>query len=305
MKRPHTAAGAVQHRPRLPNENSTFRTSSSPVRSRAGAGALAVCIMWTLVACKSDPGSNANRQPSGTNPKTALDTAKIIEGFRAVKPPDRSTAKMKVKIQEGDQPSREVRLTIYRSLKADGGQVMLIEFTTPTEERDRSSLISINPQGDIEATRYAQSANSFVTAKGATTEDSLFGLTLQELVEGQPEKYDFTVVGEETLKSTPVYRLEGKLKERAESRFPRIVLLILKEDYATTLAEFYDNQNSLARRLEVETFEKISGHPIRSRFTIDNIAKRKKLNFEVLNAGVEGLTDSLFTREHLKAITMK
>ena len=212
---------------------------------------------------------------------------------------------MKVKIQEGDQPSREVRLTIYRSLKADGGQVMLIEFTTPTEERDRSSLISINPQGDIEATRYAQSANSFVTAKGATTEDSLFGLTLQELVEGQPEKYDFTVVGEETLKSTPVYRLEGKLKERAESRFPRIVLLILKEDYATTLAEFYDNQNSLARRMEVETFEKISGHPIRSRFTIDNIAKRKKLNFEVLNAGVEGLTDSLFTREHLKAITMK
>ena len=212
---------------------------------------------------------------------------------------------MKVKIQEGDQPSREVRLTIYRSLKADGGQVMLIEFTTPAEERDRSSLININPQGDIEATRYAQSADSFVTAKGATTEDSLFGLTLQELVEGQPEKYDFTVVGEEILKSAPVYRLEGKLKERAESRFPRIVLLILKEDYATTLAEFYDNQNSLARRMEVETFEKISGHPVRSRFTIDNIAKRKKLNFEVLNAGVEGLSDSLFTREHLKAITMK
>ena len=212
---------------------------------------------------------------------------------------------MKVKIQEGDQPSREIRLTIYRNLKPDGGQLMLIEFIAPTEERDRSSLININPQGDIEATRYAQSADSFVTAKGATTEDSLFGLTLQELVEGQPEKYDFTVVGEETLKSSPVYRLEGKLKERAESRFPRIVLLILKEDYATTLAEFYDNQNSMARRMEIQTFEQISGHPVRTRFTIDNIARRKKLDFEVLSASFDALNDSLFTREHLKAVTMK
>ena len=305
MKRPHTAAGALRRRFRLRNEHSSLRASSSPVRSAFVVGALAVCILSTLVACKSKPGSNANRQPSGMNPKTALDAAKIIERFRAVNTPDRSTVKMKVKILEGDQPSREVRLTTYRNLKPDGSQVMLIEFTAPTEERDRSSLINISPQGDIEATRYAQSADSFISAKGATTEDSLFGLTLQELVEGQPEKYDFTVVGEETLKSAAVYRLEGKLRERAESRFPRIVLMILKEDYATTLAEFYDNQNSLARRMEVETFEKISGHPVRTRFTIDNIAKRKKLDFEVLNASFEGLSDSLFTREHLRAITMK
>ena len=304
MKRPHTSAGTVQGGFRLCDEHSTSGTSYS-VRSGFVIGALAVCILSTLLACKSDPGSNANLQRSVTKPNASLDTGRIIERFRAVNTPERSTIKMKVKILEGDQPSREVRLTTYRNLKPDGSQVMLIEFTAPTEERDRSSLINISPQGDIEATRYAQSADSFISAKGATTEDSLFGLTLQELVEGQPEKYDFTVVGEETLKSAPVYRLEGKLMERAESRFPRIVLMILKEDYATTLAEFYDNQNSLARRMEVETFEKRSGHPVRARFTIDNIAKRKKLDFEVLSASFEGLSDSLFIREHLKGITMK
>jgi hypothetical protein len=303
MKRRHTVAGPVQGRFRIRIGHSTLPISRCSVR--LGVGVLAVVILSTLVACKSDPASNTDRRGSATNPKAALDSAKIIERFRAVNTTDRSTVKMKVKIQDTDQPPREVRLTTYRNRKPDGGQVMLIEFTAPTEERDRSSLIEISPQGDIEATRYAQSANSFVTAKGATTEDSLFGVSLQELVEGQPEKYDFTVVGEEALKSSPVYRLEGKLKERAESRFPRLVLLILKEDAATTLAEFYDSQNTLARRMEVETFEQISGHPVRSRFTIDNIAKRKKLDFELLSASFEPLSDSLFTREHLKAITMK
>jgi hypothetical protein len=245
-----------------------------------------------------------NRRAPETTSTSGLDTAKIIERFRAVNTPDRSIAKMKVKIQDTDQPPREVRLTTYRTRKPDGSQMMLIEFTAPAEERDRSSLISINPQGDIEATRYSQAANSFVSAKGATTEDSLFGLSLQELVEGQPEKYDFTVVKEETLKSWAVYRLEGKLKDRAESRFPRIVLMILKDDFATAFAEFYDNQNTLARRMEVEAFEQLSGQPVRSRFTIDNIAKRKKLDFEV-SVSVDGLTDALFTRDHLKAITMK
>jgi hypothetical protein len=283
-----------------------IHTSFCFVWSPLGVWPLAVCMLSALVACKGDAGSNANRRPSESNPNAALDAAKIVERFRSVNMPDRSTVKMKVKIQEADQSSREVRLTTYRNRKPDGGQVMLIEFTAPAEERDRSSLITISPQGEIEATRYAQGTDSFVSAKGATTEDSLFGLSLQELVEGQPEKYDFIVVGEETLKSSPVYRLEGKLKEGAESRFPRIVLMILKDNYATTLAEFHDSQSSLVRRMEVDTFEQISGHPVRTRFTIDNIARRKKLDFEVLSASFEGpLSDSLFTREHLKTITMK
>lgn len=297
----------MKTKPHQVTEHTTSHISFRSVRSGPGIWALAACILSALVACKSDHGPNADRRPSDTNPNAALDTARIVERFRAVNTLDQCVEKMTVKIHEADQSSREVRLTIYRNRKPDGGQVMLIEFTAPVEERDRSSLISISPEGDIEAARYAQSADSFVSSKGATTEDSLFGLSLQELVDGQPEKYDFTVVGEETLKSSPVYRLEGKLKGGAESRFPRIVLMILKENYATVLAEFYDNQSSLARRMEVDAFEQIGEHPVRTRFTIDNIAKRRKLDFEVLSASLgEGiLKDSLFTREHLKTISLK
>ena len=57
--------------------------------------------------------------------------------------------------------------------------------------------------------------------------------------------------------------------------------------------------------MEVETFEQVSGHPVRTRFTIDNIAKRKKLDFEVLSTNPGPVSESLFTREHLKSITRK
>ena len=300
MKIPHTLAGPIRGR----LEQTVLGRPSRSLRPSLFFWPLAVCMLSALAGCKND--SPSNLKPAETKTMASLDAAKIVEGFRAANTVDRSTMKMKVKIQEADQSSREVALTTYRSRGPDGSQMMLIDFTAPAEERDRSSLITISPQVDIEATRYAQSTDGFVSAKGATTEDSLFGLTLQELVEGQPEKYDFKVLGEETLKSWPVYRLEGKLKEREESRFPRLVLLILKENYATALVEFYDNQKVLARRMEVEAFEQVSGHPVRTRFTIDNIAKRKKLAFEVLSASFEGtLSESLFTREHLKAISKK
>ena len=300
MNRPHTQAGPAREK----LEQTALGRPLRAFRPSLVIWPLAICMLSSLAGCNND--SSTNRKPSDAKTAPSLDTAKIIEGFRATNPPDRSTVKMKVKIQDADQSSREVALTTYRTRKPDGSQMMLIEFTAPAEERDRSSLINISPEGDIEATRYAQSTDGFVSAKGATTEDSLFGLSLQELVEGQPEKYDFSVLGEETVKSASVYRLEGKLKERAESRFPRLVLLILKDNYATTLAEFYDNQKVLARRMEVEAFEQISGHPVRTRFTIDNIARRKKLAFEVSSSNFEGtLSDSLFTREHLKSITTK
>jgi hypothetical protein len=131
-------------------------------------------------------------------------------------------------------------------------------------------------------------------------------LTLQELADGQPEKYDFTVTGEETSDSTPVYRLEGKLKSGIESKFPRIVLFISKQDFAATKAEFYDNHAQLARNLAVSKTEQIGGHWTRKQWTIDNRARQRKIDFSVIEAVYDrGISDSLFTREHLKEIASR
>jgi hypothetical protein len=194
---------------------------------------------------------------------------------------------------------------MIRKREPDGTQLLLIDFTAPTEERDRSSLIRISPEGEIEATRYAQSTDSFVSTRGSTSEDSLFGMSLQELAGGQPEKYDFTIAGEDTFNGSPVYRLDGKLREGEESKFPRVVFLIAKDTFAALVAEFYD-KNTLVRRITVDRLEQIDGIPTRMHWKIENIGRQKKIDFEALSVAYnQKLSGSLLTRENLKGISSK
>jgi hypothetical protein len=277
---------------------------------------LACALALTLAGCDNKPTTNNNVETKPATPTSAPapagDAAQIMARNRKLDDSRDSSSKMRARIHvdsnaalEVPIPS-EVQLTILRKRQADGGQALLVEFTAPPQERDRSSLIVISPQGEIEATRYSQSNNSFVSAKGALSEDSLFGLTLQELADGQPEKYDFTIVGEETINAKPAYKLEGKLKPNTESKFARLVIWIAKDNATLLAAEFYDNHNELQRRLTVEKWEQISGHWTRTRWTIDNRARQRKVDFEVLDTKYDqNLSDALFTREQLKKLTAK
>ena len=263
-----------------------------------------------LIVLAAVTGCDAARPPSSNSAQPASasgpDASEIMKRYLATVDSRDSTLKMRARVTDGaSSSSATVELTIYRKRLADGAQMMLVEFNTP-EERDRDALVTITPQGDVEGALYMQSTDSFVTTKGATTEESLFGMTMQELADGQPEKYDFRLTGEEPLLAGQVYRLEGRLKERAESKFPRIVLLISKESFAALAAEFYDNHDELARRISVDDAGLVAGHWTRLRWTLDNPARQKTIEFETIDAKYDqNLSDSIFTRQHLKEIATR
>jgi hypothetical protein len=266
----------------------------------------------TLSACGDHPVSKPDA-PASTPPAASANTAeaasegqRLIEKYRALDNSRDSAIKIQVKVQEADGQSHDVLLGVSNKREADGRRLMFSQFLSPAEERDRNALIAISPQGEIEGTRYIQSNDSFATAKGATNEDSFFGLTVQEMVDGQPEKYDFKLTGEETVNSVPAYRLEGSLKKGADSRFPRVVMLISKENYTALVAEFYDNKNALNRRVNITKSEQINGHWIRTKWTMENPVKKKHLDFEIKEVKFDqNLSAAIFTREHLKKTTMK
>ena len=267
---------------------------------------IAPFMLGAIAACKKSPSGATGTGESSPAPPATPDSAVIVQRFRDANSTLDSTAKISARIIEETGATREIRLTISRKSEPDGGEVMLIEFTSPVEERDRSSLITITPKGDIEATRYAQSTNSFVAAKGATSEDSLFGLSLQELAEGQIEKYDLAVLGEENFNSQPVYRLEGTLKQGADSKFHRIILLVSKETFKALVAEFYDRQGTLVRQMEAGKFETINGRVSRTQWVVDNVAHKRKIEFQTQSVTYDPkLSESLFSRESLKKITAK
>ncbi|HSQ19786.1 MAG TPA: outer membrane lipoprotein-sorting protein [Blastocatellia bacterium] len=275
---------------------------------------IAVALLLVMGGCgKKLEGTvtleNANSSSAG-KPSTAVDAAPIVERYRTLDKSHDSTMKMRASISDSEQAEmdavRSVQLTMYRKHQSDGRLLILVEFTAPGEERDRDGLITVFPDGQIEGVRYVQSNDSFIVTRDLMTEDALFGLTLQELADGQPEKYDFMVIGEETLDGTAVYRLEGKLKQGTESKFPRVVLLISKQNFAAVQAEFHDSHDELARMLSVSKTEQVAGYWTRMRWTIDNRARQKKVDFEALDVRYDqGLKDSIFTREYLKKIASR
>jgi hypothetical protein len=274
---------------------------------------LLVASLFTLsvlaVSCNSPSSGQPERPasaPSTGKTDTSREAEQIVEKYRSLDSSRDSTMRMQARIVEDGGSSRLIHMTVYRKLQPDGRRVMLVEFTAPSEERDRDALITLGSQGEIEATRYVQSNDSFVTTTSVLGEDSLFGMTLQELVDGQTEKYQYTLAGEETHESKPVYRIEGKLKRGTESKFPRIVLLISKENNSVLVAEFYDNTNELVRRVAVDRVEQVGNYLTRMKYTVDNRARQKKIEFETVSARYDlNISNAIFSREHLKKIATK
>lgn len=253
---------------------------------------------------------NGNSSPSSM-PSTAIDAAPIIARYRSLEISRDSTIRIRASISASDEATetnapRQIQFAMYRKHEPDGRQLILIEFTAPAEERDRDGLITVFPDGQVEGVRYVQSTDSFIVTRDLMSEDALFGLTLQELADGQPEKYEFTITREETFEGTVCYRADGKLKQGAESKFPHVVLLISSQNFTAVRAEFYDNHDELARDLIVSKTEQIAGHWTRIRWTIDNRARQKKIDFEAVDVSYDqNLKDSIFTREHLKKIASR
>ncbi len=253
---------------------------------------------------------NGNSSPSSA-PTPTIDAAPIIERYRSLDTSRDSTIKIRASINtknEGVETNapRQVQFTMYRKHQPDGRVLILVEFTTPAEERDRDGLITVFPDGQIEGVRYVQSTDSFIVTRDLMSEDALFGLTLQELADGQPEKYDFTIAREEAFEGTACYRAEGKLKHGAESKFPRVVLLISQQNFASVQAAFYDNHDELARDLIVSKTDQVAGRWTRMRWTIDNRARQKKIDFVAVDVSYDqNLKDSIFTRGYLKKIASR
>ena len=285
------------------------RAGLSSMRVARLAGLLIAFVLLASCSKTTVDDSRAVQPPvePGSSAGGAPPISEIISRYESTDRSTDSTTRLKATVESQDTGKPEaIQLAIHRKKEPDGIQHYLVDFIAPPQERDRNALINVSPVGQIEATRYTQSSGSFLTARSATDEESLFGLTLQELVGGQPEKYDYKLIGEERYGGKPVYRVEGTLKPGEESRFTRTVMLISKENYTAPVIEAYDNQGQLARNLTATKFDEVNGNWVRWQWTIDNQEHHKKIDFQVIDAKFnQNLPESMFSRDSLKKSASK
>lgn len=261
-----------------------------------------ILIAAFLSACNKETTRQPEEKAVPATPAITVD--ELLKRYRAAEGYRTSEVKSRARITEADGSSQEVSMTVYRK-RGQSGEQMLIEFASP-DQRDRSGLVLISPQGEIEGLRYAQSSSSFVSSKNVRGEDSLFGMSLQELADGQPEKYEFKLAGIEQAGARRSYKLDGRLKPGQESKFQRLVVFLAEDNFALAGAEFYFNETELARRVTVDKLEKTGQYWTRMRWTVDNIARQKKVEFETLTVKYDqNLSDAIFSRENLKKISLR
>jgi Outer membrane lipoprotein-sorting protein len=282
---------------------------------RIGAGSTAVLALIAALALgvalpmggcsrKTEGKATPEQPPAAPATDPTSEAEALLARSSAIDNSD-STVRLRSRVIDEGSPPREVQMIVYRKRDSDQRRLMLLEITSPIGEKDRSGLVVSTAEGEVEGTRYVQSNNSFVTSRSAVNEDSLFGMSLQELVGGQPEKYEQRLIGEESLGSEPVYKIEGKLKPGFESGFARVVTYISKSNNFLLGADYYDNHDQLVRSMRVHKVGQVNGHWTRMLWTIDNITKKKKAEFETLSARYQQLPSSIFSRDHLKAVATR
>lgn len=261
-------------------------------------------LLSALLLSACDKEARPQPEEKSPPPAPAIAVDELFRRYRASEGYRASEVKSRARITESDGSLQEVSFTVYRK-RAESGERMLIEFTS-ADQRDRSGLVLISPQGEIEGLRYAQSSNSFVSTRNVMGEDSLFGMSLQELADGQPEKYEFKFAGTEESGGRRSYKLDGRLKPGQESKFRRLVVYLAEDSFALAGAEFYYNETEMARRVTIDEREKRGQYWARMRWTVDNIARQKKVEFETISVKYDhNIQDSIFSREYLKKISAR
>lgn len=214
-----------------------------------------------------------------------------------------STATLTIHSKKGSDRIREV---IMKSKDYGDVSKEVIVFTTPKDVAGTGYLMFEYPEAadgskkDSDNWLYmpAMKKTRRIASSGSESEGSFMGtdFTYQDMGSRSLSKYDYTLLGEETVDGVACYKVECVSKAHTE-KDPRYITYISKADFIMRKCEFYDRQNQLHRVLTCTDFVTISGYTTARKMKMENVQSGTWSLIEqkdiVYDEG--GIDDSLFT----------
>lgn len=256
-----------------------------------------VGMMLVFSSCQSEPDTlspDPHLLPSGRE---------IVERFRASQGCQTMKLETKARVTDEDGTEREFLIVTYRKC-VDGTQYTLWQVIASRDEPARVLLCIERPGQAVENITYLPGFQKFVEIHNLSREDSVFGLSLQESVGGY-DLYLYRTLGVERLDQRDAYKVEGRLKARADSRFTRVVTYYQRETFLPLRQELYNLKGDVVRVRRYVRWASIDDHWIAMRTEIDNVSHKKHIVFETV--AVESDVDwplSFFSRENLRTLTI-
>ncbi|MCR5612343.1 outer membrane lipoprotein-sorting protein [Treponema sp.] len=210
-----------------------------------------------------------------------------------------STATLTIHSKKGSDRIREV---IMKSKDYGDVKKEVIVFTTPKDVAGTGYLMfdydDDNKDSDNWLYMPAMKKTRRIASSGSESEGSFMGtdFTYQDMGDRSLSKYDYKLLGEETVDGVACYKVECISKAHTE-KDPRYITYIGKSDYIMRKCEFYDRQNQLHRVLTCTDFTTIAGFTTAQKMKMENVQTGTWSLIETKNIvyNSSDMDDSLFT----------
>ncbi|MBP5603827.1 MAG: outer membrane lipoprotein-sorting protein [Treponema sp.] len=210
-----------------------------------------------------------------------------------------STATLTIHSKKGSDRIREVIM-----MSKDYGDVekSVIVFTTPKDVAGTGYLMFDYDEEDKDSDNWlympAMKKTRRIASSGSESEGSFMGtdFTYQDMGNRSINKYDYNLLGEETIDGVACYKVECISKAHTE-KDPRYISYIGKSDYILRKCEFYDRQDTLHRVLTCTDFTTIKGFTTAQKMKMENVQTGTWSLIETKNIKYddEDIDDSMFT----------
>lgn len=214
-----------------------------------------------------------------------------------------STATLTIHSKKGNDRIREV---IMKSKDYGDVEKEVIVFTTPKDVAGTGYLMfnykedSKGNKKDSDNWLYmpAMKKTRRIASSGSESEGSFMGtdFTYQDMGERSLSKYNYNLLGEESVDGVSCYKVECISKAHTE-KDPRYITYISKSDFIMRKCEFYDRQNQLHRVLTCSNFTTIKGFTTAQKMKMENVQTGTWSLIETKNITYDAndIDDSIFT----------
>jgi hypothetical protein len=233
-----------------------------------------------------------------------------------------SRATLRMKLFDRHDRARERVLTLLTlqgrgapgvPATAPDGDRLLIRLTYPNDIRGTSFLVWEHPQSDDERFLFLPSLTRVRRIAGSETQESFVGsdFTYEDIGGREFDDYTYALLDENVSwappsgAARPAWRLESRRKSGSVP-FPRVVSLVLKDNYVVVQADIYNKRDEKQKVYTVRRLEQVKGVWTVMDAVMSNAMEKSRTELTVDAADYNvGLTESDFSRRELERAVPK
>ena len=191
---------------------------------------------------------------------------------------------------------------------AGSGDRVLIRFTYPNDIKGTAFLVWKHPGAADERFLYLPALARVRRIAGAESQDSFVGsdFTYEDISGREFDDYSYAMVEPDATwtgadgRRVPAYRIESRARD-AQSKFPRVVSTILKDNFAIVHVDIYNRRDERQKIYDVRRLELVQSIWTLSEIVMTTAVEQTHTELTIKSARYNpGLTEADFSRRELE-----